>query len=103
VIKDRHASLCQLRKGIITRERGPRQGNPGRRRITKGSCYLDSTSSTQDIWNIGNGKYRWVFVGPEKVQQVLKDESLRSHVNLVAIDEDYLIDEWSVYLETILQ
>jgi superfamily II DNA helicase RecQ len=67
----------------------------------KGSCYLDGTSSTQDIRNIGNGKYRWVFVGPEKAkhpvfQQLLKDESFRSHVNLVAIDEGHLIDEWFV-------
>ena len=54
---------------------------------------------------MGNGKYRWVFVGPEKakLQQLLKDESFRSHVNLVAIDEGHLIDEWSVYLEAILQ
>jgi hypothetical protein len=56
------------------------------------------------IWDIGNGKHR-VFVGPEKAlfQQLLKDESFRSHVNLVAIDEDHLIAEWSVYLEAILQ
>ena len=72
----------------------------------KGSCYLDGTSSTQDIRNIGDGKYRWVFVGPEKAkhpifQQLLKDESFRNHVNLVAIDEGHLIDEWSVYLEAI--
>jgi hypothetical protein len=59
----------------------------------KGSCYLDGTSSTQDIWDIGNGKYRWVFVGPEKakLQQLLKDELFRGHVNLVAIDEGHLI------------
>ena len=74
----------------------------------KGSCYLDgTTSSTQDIRDIGNGKYRWVFVGLEKAkhplfQQLLKDESFRSHVNLVAIDEGHLIDEWSVYPEAIL-
>ena len=36
-------------------------------------------------------------------QQLLKDESFRSHVNLVATDDGHLVDEWSVYLEAILQ
>jgi hypothetical protein len=73
---------------------------------TKGACFLDGSSTRDDISRVGRGDFRWVFITPGKAKSppvidLFKDQAFQARVNLITVDEAHLVDEWYVTCEII--
>jgi superfamily II DNA helicase RecQ len=69
--------------------------------MKKGACFLDGSSTRDDIFRVGQGDFRWVFITPEKAKSapvidMFKDQAFQAKVNLITVDEAHLVDEWYV-------